>query len=250
MTKIDSRRENLAGIYGKHIMTYNLYLFDLDGTLTDPKIGITKSYQYALAAFGIHEEPDNLTKFIGPPLREIFSFYGFSGSDTEKAVAKFREYYTDKGLFENVVYPGVPEILDKLKNNGLIMAVVTSKVTIYANRILEHFNLNEYFSLVLGDTMDGSLTKSGKSGLIITALETLKKPRMLPVMVGDRLHDILGARDAGIDSIGVTWGYGTPDELKRAGATWIVNKPSELCDRHLVWRENLTFSRQKHSSQV
>ena len=211
-------------------MSYNLCLFDLDGTLTDPKIGITKSFQFALSTFGIHEELDKLTRFIGPPLREAFyDVYGFSDIDTERAVTKYREYFAETGLFENTVYPNIPETLQKLKNNGITLAVVTSKVTAYTNRILERFDLDKYFEFVSGDEMDGSLTKNGKRDIINIALKAVDPARVMSaVMIGDRKYDILGAREASIDSIGVTWGYGSLDELKKAGATQIVDSTDEL----------------------
>ncbi|MCL2475269.1 MAG: HAD-IA family hydrolase [Chloroflexi bacterium] len=219
-------------------MSYNICIFDLDGTLIDPKLGITKSFQYALSSFGIHEELSNLTKFIGPPLRESFrNFYNFSNADTEKAVAKYREYFTGTGLYENTVYPDIPEVLRKLKEKGKTLAVATSKVTAYADRILKYFNLDEYFAFVSGDTIDGSHTKNGKRDIIRIVLNALNLERKVPtVMVGDRKHDIIGAREAGIDSIGNTWGYGSRNELESNGATLIVDSADELyC---LIIREN------------
>jgi phosphoglycolate phosphatase len=209
---------------------YDLCIFDLDGTLTDPKLGITKSFQFALSSFGIHEELDGLTKFIGPPLRESFrEHYGFSDSDTEKAVIKFREYFAETGLFENAIYPDIHELLQKLKNRGKTLAVATSKAAFYADRILENFDLTRYFSFVSGDEMDGSLTKNGKQDVIRIALGTLDPARRMgSVMIGDREHDIFGAREVGIDSIGNTWGYGSRDELEAAGSTWIVDSTDEL----------------------
>jgi len=211
-------------------MPYNICLFDLDGTLTDPMKGITKSFKYALSAFGIHEEIENLTKIIGPPLRESFkTFYSFSDSDTEKAVKKYREYFAVTGLYENEVYPKIPEILQKLKNNGKILAVVTNKAAEYANEILKHFSLDGYFEFVSGDDMDGSKTKNGKQELINIALDALDpKRKATAVMIGDRKHDIIGAKDVGIDSIGVTWGYGSNDEFVTVGSTWIVDGVDEL----------------------
>jgi phosphoglycolate phosphatase len=211
-------------------MRYSLCLFDLDGTLTDPKVGITKSFQYALSAFGIREEPDDLARFIGPPLREAFSeSYGFSDADTERAVSKFREYFAVTGLLENAVYPAIPDTLQKLVESGATLAVVTSKVAAYANRILAHFDLASYFAAVSGDEMDGSLTKNGKRDLINIALDVIdRKRRASPVMIGDRKHDIIGAREAGVDSIGVTWGYGSRAELQEAGATEIAETADEL----------------------
>jgi len=209
---------------------YKLCIFDLDGTLTDPKLGITRSFQYALASFGINEELDNLTRFIGPPLRDSFRVsYNFTESDTEKAVAKFREYYTETGLFENSVYPDIPGLLQKLKDSGRTLAVATNKVAIYSKLILEHFDIAGYFSFVSGDEMDGSLTKNGKTDIIRIALGALDPERKMPaVMIGDRELDIFGAREAGIDSIGNTWGYGSRSELETAGATWIVDSADEL----------------------
>jgi phosphoglycolate phosphatase len=215
-------------------MVYDLCLFDLDGTLTDPKIGITKSFQYALSAYGIHEELDNLTKFIGPPLRESFrESYGFSDSDIELAVAKYREYFADTGIFENTIYPGIPETLRVLKDSGKTLAVATSKVISYTNRILMHFGLDGFFAFVSGDEMDGSLTKYGKRDIVRIALDALDLDRKLSVvMIGDRKHDIIAANENGIDSIGNTWGYGSRHELESAGAIWIVDSIDELC--HLI----------------
>ena len=211
-------------------MRYSVCLFDLDGTLTEPKIGITKSFQYALAAFGIHEELENLTKYIGPPLRDVFmNSYGFSASDAESVVSKYREYFSVFGLLENTVYTGIPELLEQLKDAGAVMAVATSKVIPYAIRILELFQLDGYFSFVSGDEMDGSLTKNGKGEIIRIALDALDPARKLPsVIIGDRKHDITGGREAGIDSIGVTWGYGSVGELKDAGATRIAETTNDL----------------------
>ena len=213
-------------------MKYNFCIFDLDGTLTDPQLGITKSYQYALAAYGIHEELDKLTKFIGPPLRDVFvEHYGFSIDDVENVVAKFREYFAETGLLENEVYSRIDEVLTKLNDNEIVMAVATSKVGLYAERILKHFALDEYFAFVSGDEMDGSLTKNGKGEIIRIALDAVDPDKKRsPVMIGDRMHDIQGAKDAGIDSIGVTWGYGSREELATAGATWIVDTMEQLCD--------------------
>ena len=215
-------------------MSYTLCLFDLDGTLTDPRVGITKSFQYALTAFGINEELDNLTRCIGPPLRESFrEFYGFSLTDTEKAVARYREYFAETGIFENEVYPGIPKTLQRLRDNEKTLAVATSKVTVYTQMILKRFGLDGFFSFVSGDEMDGSLTNNGKRDIIRIALNQLDpEGKMRPVMIGDRKHDVNGARDVGIDSIGVTWGYGSRAELEEASATIIVESIDELC--HLL----------------
>ena len=207
-----------------------IILFDLDGTLTDPKEGITKSYQYALSAFGIQESLDNMTTYIGPPLRETFAErYGFSPSDVEKAVAKFREYFAETGLLQNAVYPGVPELLQTLHGAGKTLVVATNKVADYARRILEHFGLAGYIAFVSGDDMAGSLTKAGKREIIRIALETIGvADKSKAVMVGDRKHDIIGAKETGIDSIGILYGYGSAEELAEAGATYIAKDIAAL----------------------
>jgi len=212
-------------------MPYDLCIFDVDGTLTDPKTGIIRSYQYSLSAFGIHEKPENLIQFIGPPLRESFrDYYGLSESDTEKAVARFREYFSKTGLYENTMYPKIPETLQRLKDCGKTLAVATNKLTVSTNIILKHFDLDEYFVFVSGDNPDGSLTKNGKRDIIRNVLDGVDPERkMSAVMIGDREHDIFGAKGNGIDSIGITWGYGSRAELLEAGAKWIADSTDELC---------------------
>jgi len=211
-------------------VSYDLCIFDLDGTLTDPGLGITKAYRYALASFGIHEELDDLTRFIGPPLRSVFNdVYGFSDSDTEKAVAMFREYYSTEGLFENIIYPGIPELLQYLVDNEKILAVATNKVRPYTTQILKHFKLESYFIFVSADEMDGSLTRNGKRDIIQAVLEAIDPERKLSAaIIGDRKNDVHGARETGIHSIGVTWGYGSREELLDAGATHLADTPDEL----------------------
>jgi len=211
-------------------MPYRLCLFDIDGTLTDPKPGIVGAYQYALGLFGVREEPEQLTKFIGPPLREVFrDFYNFTEPDVEKAVAGFREYYAKAGLYENSVYPGIPETLQALADDGRVLAVATNKTKVVAEFTLKHFGLDSYFAFVSGDKFDGSLSKNGKRDIIRVALDALDPGREIAaVMIGDRKHDITGAAGNGIDSIGITWGYGPQAELADAGATWIVKSQEEL----------------------
>ena len=212
-------------------MSYNLCIFDLDGTLTDPEVGITKSYQYALKAFGIHEELDSLARLIGPPLRHNFGkVYGFSSSDTEKAVVIYREYFAAAGVFENVVYPGIPEMLQSLKESGKTLAVATNKAEVFAKQIVKHFDIEKYFACVSGDELDGSRTINGKRDIIRIVLDALDPKRELgTVMIGDREHDIIGAIENGIDGIGITWGFGSYEELTEAGSIRIIESPSELC---------------------
>ena len=204
-------------------------LFDLDGTLTDPKDGITKSVQYALRKFGIEEECENLISFIGPPLLDSFmEFYGFDIEKAELAIKYYRERFSTIGLLENSVIDGIPEVLSKLKEHGYIMAVATSKPTHFAVPICEKFNLSEYFHLIIGSELDGTRTK--KSEVICEVLKQLGAAPGQAVMIGDRKHDIIGAKESGTTSIGVTFGYAKDGELKKAGADFIVKTPAELLD--------------------
>jgi len=207
----------------------DLCLFDLDGTLTDPKEGITKSVQHALNYFSIKVSVlDELTKFIGPPLRDSFrEFYGFSENDAELAVSKYREYFSETGIFENTLYKGTLELLDKLKSHDITMAIATSKPTVFAEQIAEHFKFKKYFDIIAGSELDGN--RSRKSEVIGYVLNSIDAKRNKPtVMIGDRKHDIIGTHEMGIDSIGVTWGYGSRNELEEAKATYIVDSLEEL----------------------
>ena len=204
-------------------------LFDLDGTLTNPKIGITKSVQYALKAFHINEpDLDSLCKYIGPPLRKSFKeYHGLSESQAEDAIAKYREYFADTGIFENEVYDGMKELLEKLQKAGKILIVATSKPEIFARRILEHFGLDSYFTDICGDTMDS--LRGSKEKVIRYALEKNHITDLSrAVMVGDRLHDIEGAKLAGIASIGVLYGFGSREELEKEGADIIAATVQDL----------------------
>lgn len=207
-------------------------LFDLDGTLTDPRVGITTCVQYALASFGI-DEPDlgKLERFIGPPLRDSFmEFYGFSAEQAEEAVAKYRERFQDTGIFENEVYAGIPQMLKNLQSKGLFLAVASSKPQVYVERILEHFNLRKYFAVVVGSELDG--TRENKDEVVQEALNRLfaYKPiqRSQVYMIGDRSFDVEGARAIGIEAVGVTYGFGSMEELKAARADYIVRSVEEL----------------------
>ena len=208
---------------------YKYALFDLDGTLTDPGEGITKSVQYALAKFGICvENRRELFCFIGPPLHESFEvYYGFSRPDAMKAVDYYREYYAAKGIFENLVYDGIEKTLSDLKSSGVRICLATSKPEYYAKQILEHFELDGYFTAVAGSEMDGTRTK--KAEVVERALMLLGNPCVSDcVMIGDREHDVLGGAAHGLDTIGVLFGYGNREELERAGATYIAAIPDEI----------------------
>ena len=208
---------------------YKYALFDLDGTLTDPGEGITRSVQYALAKFGINvENRQELYCFIGPPLHESFEvYYGFSRPDAMKAVDYYREYYAVKGIFENLVYDSIPEALAELRDSGVGICLATSKPELYAKQILEHFGLDGYFTAVAGSEMDGTRTK--KAEVVERALGLLGSPDVRDcVMIGDREHDVLGGAAHGLDTIGVLFGYGGREELERAGATYIAAVPTDI----------------------
>ncbi|MBO6231407.1 MAG: HAD family hydrolase [Ruminiclostridium sp.] len=208
---------------------YRYLLFDLDGTLTDPGVGITNSVMYALKKFGIIENDRTaLYKFIGPPLKDSFAdFFGFDGEQCELAVKYYREYFKDTGIFENIVYDGIADLLKQLKESGRTLIVATSKPEVFAVRILKHFGLYDHFDHVAGAAMDDS--RNRKADIIKYALEQCGVSSLSDaVMIGDRKHDIMGAKENGLDSIGVLYGYGDEDELREAGATFIAEKPADI----------------------
>lgn len=208
---------------------YQYILFDLDGTLTDPREGITKSVQYALAKMGI-EEPDlsALEHFIGPPLYDEFSrCYGFDDTQAKQAVAAYRERFSVHGWKENILFDGVSEMLQTLRDAGKTLAVASSKPTVFVEKILELFEIAPYFDAVSGATLDGSI--STKAQVVEQALAMLSvQDRKDVVLVGDRMHDVEGAQLCGIDCVGVTFGFGGFEELQQAGAKHIVQDFSEL----------------------
>ncbi len=211
-------------------MHINDVLFDLDGTLTDPGEGITNSVIFSLEKFGITvSNRAELYKFIGPPLLYSYKeYYGFSESDAKLAIKYYREYFSEKGIFENRVYDGITDMLGKLCGNNIRLSVATSKPDPFAVKILEHFGLTEYFSLVAGATMDE--TRSEKHEVIEYALRGLHiKDKARCIMVGDRKHDILGAKKNGLKSVGVLYGYGSRGELETAGADMLAETPLDIC---------------------
>jgi len=201
----------------------NIILFDLDGTITDPKVGITKSVQYALSHFNIHiEDPDELCKFIGPPLRDSFKdFYGFSDENAELATAKYRERFIPTGIYENEMYDGIEDLLKSLKDSDKTLILATSKPTVFAERVLEHFDIAKYFSFISGAELSGE--RSDKFEIITYAFEKNNIHDLdRCIMIGDRKFDIIGAKAARISSIGVLYGYGSKDELLKAGADYLA----------------------------
>ena len=210
-------------------MGFQYYFFDLDGTLTDPGLGITNSAMYALDKFDIHvKDRKELYSFIGPPLGDSFrNFFGFSEDQTLQAVAYFRERYSKEGLFENEVYQGIQEMLSNLKKADCTVALATSKPHEFAVKILEHFDLYRYFDFISAATMDGRVGK--KADIILNLLNEMNVSDTNSVlMIGDRYHDIEGAKANNLKSCGVLWGYGSEAELRDAGADYIIGKPDEL----------------------
>ncbi|CYV63306.1 HAD family hydrolase [Streptococcus suis] len=207
---------------------YQTILFDLDGTLTDSGQGILNSVAYALEKMGI-EEPDtaNLNRFIGPPLYESFSrFYQLNPEDTQSAVDTFRVYFKEKGMFENQLYPGIIPLLEELRTAGKTLVIATSKPEIFAKQILEHFGIAHYFDVIAGASLDSSrISKADVIGYAINQLEAFPKHA---VMIGDREHDIEGARMHQLPAIGVLYGYGNKQEFEKAGATMIVETVQDL----------------------
>lgn len=209
-------------------MKYKYLFFDLDGTLTEPGIGITNSVMYALEKFGIKvNDRMELYKFIGPPLVDSFKeFYGFDDLKAWKAVEYYREYFSRDGLFENRVYDGIDELLQKLISDGHELYVATSKPTEYSIRILEKFDLLKYFNYVSGSNMDEK--NSSKAMIIEHALQISKADKNDVLMIGDRHHDINGAKANGIASLGVLFGYGSLEELRMAGADYIAEEVNDI----------------------
>ncbi|MCX8130572.1 MAG: HAD family hydrolase [Clostridia bacterium] len=204
-------------------------LFDLDGTITDSGEGIINSLKYTLKAYGINDYDENkLYKFLGPPLTESFmEILGFDELKALEAVEKYREYFRDIGIFENKLYNGIESLLKSLVADGRKIILATSKAEVFAVRILEHFNISQYFFVAAGSELDGTRIK--KSEVIRYALDKAGIVDLgNAVMVGDRMHDVIGARETGIDSIGVLYGYGNYEELNNAGASLIVETIDEL----------------------
>ncbi len=205
------------------------FLFDLDGTLTDPKEGITKCVQYALRRFGIERESDELLCFIGPPLKEQFMNYcGFTREQAEEAVKVYRERFAPIGIFENRAYDGAAELLGELKAAGKTLALATSKPQIFAERIAKKYGLEPYLDLIVGSELDGRLTD--KAQVVAEVLARLGAKPEEAVMIGDREHDVMGAKANGVKCVGVSFGYAQPGELEAAGADWIAGSMDGLRD--------------------
>ena len=212
-------------------------LFDLDGTLTDSAPGILAGLRFALSAMDLPEpDPATMRTFLGPPLNVTFAeHFGLSSAHVDEAIRHYRAYYHQGGELQNAVYDGILEVLQSLRGQGAVLAVATSKPTVSATRILEHFELAPSFAVIAGAELDGS--RQHKADVIAHALAELQEQGHLTssptnadtlVMIGDREHDVLGAARHGIATIGALWGYGTAQELQAAGANALVEQPVDL----------------------
>lgn len=216
-------------------MRYTNIFFDLDGTVTEPALGITNGFIYSLKSFGIEvENRASLYKYIGPPLQESFgSMEGFDEEKVAKAVAKYREYYSEKGILENDLMPGIKETLEALKAAGCKLYIATCKYELYAKQILEYLNIDGLFDIIAGS--DFEKNRDNKADVISYLLESIgiekgSEEFKKTVMVGDRKFDIEGANIVGIDSIGILYGYGDREEFESEGATYILGTTKELAD--------------------
>jgi phosphoglycolate phosphatase len=209
-------------------MRYKNLIFDLDGTLTDPKNGITGSVSHALSRLGIIEnDPARLLPYIGPPLARSFKdLHGLNEEQVEKAVRFYRERFSTVGLYENEVYEGIGELLGLLSELGYVLVLATSKLEHFAEKILDHFHLAEYFCFVAGSTLDG--TRSEKGDVIRYALHANGYVPAQTLMIGDTKYDIEGARENGIDSVAVGYGYGDWRETLQSGPTHVCSTIVEL----------------------
>ena len=208
---------------------YTTLLFDLDGTLTDSTEGIIRCLDHALEQMGF-DIPEDKNKFLGPPLYSSFAeFCGMNEEQVREAVRIFRERYSTVGLFENRVYEGIPEMLERLKNGGKRLMVATSKPDVYAVRIFERFGLAQFFEFVGGTDING--TRNNKDDVIEYVFDKCNiTDRSKVLMIGDRRHDVLGAHKTGIKCMGILWGFGSAEELTEAGADYIAATPQEAAD--------------------
>lgn len=208
----------------------NNILFDLDGTLTNPGEGITRSVQHALVALGVEPPPlKELEAFIGPPLGESFrEIAGFSQQQADLAVFHFRQYFREKGIFQNEMFPGMPALLDSLKQKGKTLYVATSKPEVFARQVLDYFDLTRFFDDIVGSPLDNE--GSPKPEIVKTVM---RKNRLAPktaVMVGDRRHDVVGGKQNGLVTVGVLYGFGSREEFEAAGADYIARDLDQLLE--------------------
>ena len=209
-------------------MRYRHIFFDLDGTLTDSKPGILNAFAHALEVMGLKADPQALEQFIGPPLRDTFrGYFGLDDDAVERAVTAYRQYYREKGMFENAPYPGVPEMLATLAEAGAELVLATSKAAFFADAIMKHFGLVRYFSFL--GASDPGKGRSSKADVLEYALENSAARDLKDcVLVGDTRYDVEGARIVGMECVGAGYGYGGEERLREAGASRIAPTVADL----------------------
>jgi phosphoglycolate phosphatase len=208
-------------------MGYKNILFDLDGTLTDPFLGITNSWKYALKKLNIEEDENILKTFIGPPLERTFSeYFGFNKENIEIGKKYYREYFSEKGLYENIMYDGIANMLEELNTRNKFCILATSKPIVFAEKIIEYFNINKYFKYVVGGNLEGTFVE--KEDIIKHIIEKYSLNKLETIMVGDRKYDIIGAHKNEINSIAVMYGYGSEEELNKAKPTYLIKNVMDI----------------------
>jgi len=208
---------------------YDAVLFDFDGTVADTGMGIFNGVYHVLDAFGIEPpEADELRYFIGPPLHDSFkTVLGFDAETCDSAIIKYREYYSSKGIFELTIYDGMEDLFRKLKSKNIKVGIASTKPEVFLHRIVDYFNLKEIFDVVEGS--DITNMNSDKTEIILRAIEKMNLTEGSKVlMAGDRHYDINGAKGAGIDSVGVLFGYGSREEIIDAGANYLAEIPEDI----------------------
>ena len=209
---------------------FDTVIFDLDGTLSDSAPGILASLDHAFAETG-YTPPADLIRFIGPPLQTAFLAEGFTQPQIDELLVAYRAHYWDIGAFDNLVYPGITDVLDTLAAERFRLAVATSKPELTARRILEHFGFTERFEVIGGATFD--MIRATKTAVLGYVLDQLGSSQ--PLMVGDRHHDVEGATEHGLSCVGVRWGYAALGELEQAGARWMADTPADIVQfAHIV----------------
>ncbi|MDR3167354.1 MAG: HAD hydrolase-like protein [Treponema sp.] len=210
-------------------MNYTNILFDLDGTLTDPFLGITNSWKYALEKLNIEIDQNILKTFIGPPLEKIFfEYFKFDKENTEIGKRYYREYFSEKGLYENTLYDGVEDLLKELNTRNKICVLATSKPIVFAEKIIKHFNIDTYFKYTVGGNLEGTFVE--KEDIIKHIVRKYNLRKSETILVGDRKYDIIGANKNGIKSIGVLYGYGSKEELENENPEYIINNAKEILE--------------------
>jgi phosphoglycolate phosphatase len=210
-------------------MNYTNILFDLDGTLTDSFLGIANSWKYALKKLNIEIDTDMLAAFIGPPLEKTFSeYFKFNKENTEIGKKYYREYFSEKGLYENTLYDGIENLLKEINARNKTCILATSKPIVFAEKILKYLNIDTYFKHIVGGNPEGTFAE--KDDIIKYIIENYNLNKSETIMVGDRKYDIIGANKNGIKSIGVLYGYGSRAELENENPEYIINSAKEILE--------------------